>query len=65
MFIPQCRFQIWSYGHGSVLIKGLELTLSARCAYLPACDLSSLFRGLTSASFFGVDRKLIVHGLLD
>lgn len=47
------------------LIKGLELTLSARCAYLPACDLSSLFRGLTSASFFGVDRKLIVHGVLD
>lgn len=58
MFIAQCRFQIWSYGHGSVLIKGLELTVSARCAYLPACDPSSLFRGLLQASLELIERLL-------
>lgn len=60
------RFQIQSSGHGSVPAKGLALTLSAKCAYLPACDLSNpSFRGLFSASFFRVRRKVIVvHRLL-
>lgn len=60
------RFQIRSYGHGSVPAKGLALTFSARCAYLPACDLPNpSFRGLSSASFFRVRREeVVVHGLL-
>lgn len=37
------RFQIQSGRHGSVPAKGLALALSARCAYLPACDLRTLF----------------------